>query len=294
MKKKLSTVVFLSVLMFSFAVSAGAEVTIYVSVPPQKYFTEQVGGERVNVSVLVEKGQDPHTFEPLPAQMAALSRAKLYLSIGLPFEKSLLPRLRKINPGLRVFSADRGVEKIMGKDEEHHGHTDEHGHDHDHGGSDPHVWNGVREAGIIAENILNVLTELDPGGEEYYLQNFQTFKTRLDKLDSELRELFRGKEGTAFLVFHPAWGYLAREYGLDEVAIESEGKEPKASDLAALISSAKKKGIKTILISPQFSRRTAEIIAGNIGANVETVNPLAEEWEENIRAAAHTIATAAK
>ena len=182
----------------------------------------------------------------------------------------------------------------MGKDEEHHGHTDEHGHDHDHGGSDPHVWNGVREAGIIAENILNALTELDPGGEEYYLQNFQTFKTRLDKLDSELRELFRGKEGTAFLVFHPAWGYLAREYGLDEVAIESEGKEPKASDLAALISSAKKKGIKTILISPQFSRRTAEIIAGNIGANVETVDPLAEEWEENIRTAAHTIAAAAK
>lgn len=291
MKKKLSAV-FLSVLMFSIAVSAGAEVTVYVSVPPQKYFTEQVGGERVNVSVLVEKGQDPHTFEPLPAQMASLSRAELYLSIGLPFEKSLLPRLRKINPGLRVFPADRGIEKTG----EEHGSSETHGqeHEHKHGGGDPHVWNGVHEAGIIAENILNALTEVDPGGEEYYLQNFQTFKTRLDKLDSELRELFRGKEGTAFLVFHPAWGYLAREYGLDEVAIESEGKEPKASDLAALISSAKKKGIKTILISPQFSRRTAEIIAGNIGANVETVDPLAEEWEEKIRTAAHTIAAAAK
>jgi len=291
MIKKISSVL-LGLQFLSFSASAGAEISVFVSVPPQKYFTEQVGGKRVRVSVLVGKGQDPHTFEPLPAQMAELSRAELYLSIGLPFEESLLPRLRKINPGLRVFPADRGIEKTG---EEHgSGETHEQEHGHTHGGGDPHVWNGVREAGIIAENIFNALTEIDPGGAEHYVRNLRAFKARLDELDSELRELFRGKEGTAFLVFHPAWGYLAREYGLEEVAIESEGKEPKASDMAALISSAKKRGIKTILISPQFSRRTAEIIAGNIGATVETVNPLAEEWEENIRAAAHTIAAAAK
>lgn len=293
MRQKLQAV-FTALVILAAAFPASAKTTVFVSVLPQKYFTEQVGGERVEVSVLVERNRDPHTFEPLPAQMAALSQADGYISIGLPFEDSLLPRIRQLNPSLRVFAADRGIEKITGKDEDHHGHTHEHGHDHDHGGSDPHVWNGIREARTIAENTCAALAELDPEGAEYFGRNLGNFLERLDALDAELRELFRGREGAAFLVFHPAWGYLAREYGLEEVAIEVDGKEPKAAEMAAVITDAKRRGVKVVFVSPQFSERSAETIARSIGAAVETVNPLSEEWEENIRAAARAIAEAAR
>ena len=292
MKRKLQAVLAALVILAG-TFPATAKTTVFVSVLPQKFFTEQVGGERVEVSALVEKNRDPHTFEPLPAQMAALSRADGYLSIGLPFEESLLPRVRQLNPSLRIFPADRGIERIRGKDEEHHGHN-EHGHAHDHGGSDPHVWNGIREARTIAENTFAALAELDPEGTEDYRRNLAAFRQRLDTLDAEFRELFQGREGAAFLVFHPAWGYLAREYGLEEVAIEVDGKEPKASDMAAVITEAKRRGVKVVFVSPQFSGRSAEIIARSIGAAVEAVNPLSEEWEENLRTVARAIAEAAR
>ena len=292
MNRKLQAVLAAMVILAG-AFPASAKTAVFVSVLPQKFFAEQVGGERVEVSVLVEKNRDPHTFEPLPAQMAALSRADGYLSIGLPFEESLLPRVRQLNPSLRIFPADRGIERIRGKDEEHHGHN-EHGHAHDHGGSDPHVWNGIREARTIAENTFAALAELDPEGTEHYRRNLAAFRQRLDTLDAEFRELFQGREGAAFLVFHPAWGYLAREYGLEEVAIEVDGKEPKASDMAAVITEAKRRGVKVVFVSPQFSGRSAEIIARSIGAAVEAVNPLSEEWEENLRTVARAIAEAAR
>jgi len=156
------------------------------------------------------------------------------------------------------------------------------------------VWNGIREARTIAQNTCAALAELDPEGAEYFGRNLGNFLERLDALDAELRELFRGREGAAFLVFHPAWGYLAREYGLEEVAIEVDGKEPKAAEMAAVITDAKRRGVKVVFVSPQFSERSAETIARSIGAAVETVNPLSEEWEENIRAAARAIAEAAR
>ena len=293
MKKKLQAVL-AALAILAGAFPATAKTTVFVSVLPQKFFAEQVGGERVEISVLVEKNRDPHTFEPLPAQMAALSRADGYLSIGLPFEESLLPRVRQLNPSLRIFPADLGIEKIRGKDEEHHGHTHEHGHAHNHGGNDPHVWNGIREARTIAENTCTALAELDPEGAEYFGRNLGNFLKRLDALDGEFRELFRGREGAAFLVFHPAWGYLAREYGLEEVAIEVDGKEPKAAEMAAVITDAKRRGVKVVFVSPQFSGRSAEIIARSIGAAVEAVNPLSEEWEENLRTVARAIAEAAR
>jgi len=292
MKRKLQAVLAALVILAG-TFPATAKTTVFVSVLPQKFFTEQVGGERVEVSALVEKNRDPHTFEPLPAQMAALSWADGYLSIGLPFEESLLPRVRQLNPSLRIFPADRGIERIREKDEEHHGHN-EHGHAHDHGGSDPHVWNGIREARTIAENTFAALAELDPEGTEHYRRNLAAFRQRLDTLDAEFRELFQGREGAAFLVFHPAWGYLAREYGLEEVAIEVDGKEPKAADMAGVITEAKRRGVKVVFVSPQFSGRSAEIISRSIGAAVEAVNPLSEEWEENLRTVARAIAEAAR
>jgi len=309
MKKIFATALLATLVLAS--VAAAEPVAVFVSILPQKYFVEQIGGERAAVSAMVEKGRDPHVFEPLPAQMEGLSKAKAYFAVGLPFEETLLPRATSLNPGLKVFRIDEGIDKIAGScdHDHHHGHTEEkhdHKHDHEHKnekhdhhahhheGADPHVWNGPREAIHMAGKILEGLIEIDPDGGEEYTKRHAAFVERVKTMDAEFSRLFRGKMGASFLVFHPAWAYFARSYGLVEVAIETDGKEPKAADLANIISEAKERGVKAIFISPQFSKRSAEIIARAIGATVETVNPLAEEWEENLRAVANAIAEAAK
>lgn len=313
MKKIFATALLATLVLAS--VAAAEPVAVFVSILPQKYFVEQIGGERVAVSAMVEKGRDPHVFEPLPAQMEGLSKAKAYFAVGLPFEETLLPRATSLNPGLKVFRIDEGIDKIAGscdhdhhregKDGKHeHEHKDEHKdehknekhdhHAHHHEGADPHVWNGPREAIHMAGKILEGLIEIDPDGEAEYAERHAAFVERVKTMDAEFSRLFRGKMGASFLVFHPAWAYFARSYGLVEVAIETDGKEPKAADLANIISEAKERGVKAIFISPQFSKRSAEIIAQAIGATVETVNPLSEEWEENLRAVANAIAEAAK
>ncbi|HCL78801.1 MAG TPA: cation ABC transporter substrate-binding protein [Synergistaceae bacterium] len=309
-KKILVTLFVTLIALTGSSAAAGGRLSVFVSILPQKYFAEQIGGDRVTVSALVEKGQDPHTFEPRPAQMAALAEAAAYLSIGMPFEEALLPKLLQLNPGLRLFESDAGVERIMPEEVHHHEdaaqsreHHDEEEHDHEaihddhehhHDGADPHVWNAPREAKIIASNMLRTLTELDPEGADYYSANFAALSSRLDAMDDEFKTLFRGKEGTAFLVFHPGWGYLARQYGLREVAIEVDGKEPKASDMACIVSDAKERGVRILFIAPQFSRRSAETVARAVGASVEVADPLAEEWEANLRRVAQAIADAAR
>jgi zinc transport system substrate-binding protein len=316
MKKVLLSALF-ALLAFSSA-AAAEPVSVFVSILPQRFFVGQIGGERVNVSVLVEKGRDPHVFEPLPAQMAGLAKAKAYFAIGLPFEETLLPRVKSLTPDLKIYHTDEGIDKIAvsrGHDNHEHQHehkAEQHEHDHKHDhkaekhehhahdnhhhheGADPHVWNGPRETIHMAGNILAGLIEIDPDGKDEYTKRHAAFVERIKAMDAEFVELFREKQGAAFLVFHPAWAYFARSYGLVEVAIETDGKEPKAADLANIISEAKERGVRVVFISPQFSKRSAEIIARAVGATVETVNPLAEEWEENLRAVAKAIAEAAR
>ena len=281
---------FLLLLLLLCTKGEGAEkLSVFVSILPQKYFAEQIGGERVDISVLVEKGRDPHTFEPLPGQMAALAQATGYFSIGLPFEETLLPRISKLNPAMKIFAVDEGVDKILpSRHEEEHKEKD-----HPHG-ADPHIWNSPAEAQRIASNMRDAFIEMDPAGKEEYLRAYDRFSLRLKALEEELRTLFSGKEGTSFLVFHPGWGYLARTYGLREVAIEVDGKEPKASDMAKIIGEAREKGVKVIFIAPQFSKKSASVIAEAVGASVREANPLAEEWEENLRSVASAIAESAE
>ena len=147
---------------------------------------------------------------------------------------------------------------------------------------------------MIARNMRDALIELDPSGKDEYLQAFEALSFRLKSLDEELKALFSDRKGASFLVFHPGWAYLARTYGLREVAIEVEGKEPKASDMAKIIEEARENNVKVIFISPQFSKKSASVLAEAVGAAVKEANPLAEEWEKNLRAVASAIAESAK
>lgn len=263
---------------------ASQKMPVVVSIPPQKYFLEQIGKELVDVTMLIEPGADPHLFELRPAQMVKLAKSRAYFAIGLTFENAILPRIRDLNSDLEVYDLTEGIFRYPM--ETGHSEDEDHSHHEDSGEGfqkDPHIWNSPRNVNRIARNIATVLSELDPENSQIYRDNCFTFLIEVDKLDMGLRKIFLEKEGSGFLVFHPAWGYFAREYGLVQVPVEIEGKEPKPADLAELIDLARRENIKTVFTSPQFSERSARILAQELGASVIRIDPLAENWLENMK-----------
>ena len=180
---------------------------------------------------------------------------------------------------------------------EHHGEAehDEDHHDHrGHTGLDPHIWLSPPLVKIQARNILDALQKADPAHLSVYEANFQEFAERIDQLDADLKKTFTGKKGLQFMVFHPAWGYFAHAYGLKQVPIELEGKDPKPAQLQELIQNARKSGIKVIFVQPQFSTQSAELVAKEIGGQVAFANPLAEDWMANLRHVADKFRAALK
>jgi zinc transport system substrate-binding protein len=259
---------------------------VFVSIPPQKYFVEKIGGNRVSVSVMVTPGSNPHSYEPKPNQMTALSKAKIYFAIGITFEDAWLSRFSGINPKMRIVHTEEGIEKISMAPHEH-----QHGGDKGHasmqadeqGTKDPHVWLSPVNGLIMAKNILKALQDQDPSNSQTYDNNYKGFAREIENLDAELKSLFENKKGMKFMVFHPAWGYFAKAYGLVQVPIEVEGKEPKPAQLNELIKLARKESITVIFVQPQFSFRSAETIAKEIGGRVVMADDLASDWAENLR-----------
>lgn len=254
---------------------------VYVSVAPEKFFVDALSGGRVEVRVLVRPGADPHTYEPRPSQMTDMSRASAYLAIGeLPFEKRLLPKLSQIAPHCRFFTLDQGVALIPASGGKL---------DLSLQGMDPHIWLSLRNDRVIAHNVERALSSVDPAHAAFYKAASSRLVSRIDELDQKLREKFKGCEGLHFLVFHPSLGYFARDYGLVQDAIEIEGKDPKAAQLAQVIGLAKKRGIRTLFVSPEFSRHAAQTVADEIGGRLVTIDPLKEDCLGNLAAIAEEI-----
>jgi zinc transport system substrate-binding protein len=272
---------------------ADKKLMVFVSIPPQKYFLQQIGSQRVDVQVMVQPGASPATYEPKPRQMAALSRAHIYFAIGVPFEKTWLKKIAAANPEMHVVHTDDGIQKIpMAENHtESEPHRDENHQDH-HGQLDPHIWLSPALVMTQARTILNALIKIDPDHGALYEANTKVFVSKLADLDADLKEKFADKQGLQFMVFHPSWGYFARNYGLRQVPVEIEGKDPKPTQLKALIEHAKKKHINIIFAQPQFSSRSAELVAKEIGGQVIFADPLASDWEENLREVAAKFKTA--
>lgn len=272
-----------------------APLPVFVSIAPQRYFVERIGGERVAVSVLVPAGADPHTWEPRPRAMAELSRAAVYFSIGIDFEAAWLGKIAAANPGMRIVPTDRGIEKLplpahepekAARGASRHLHDPARRHAHAHGeGLDPHIWLSPALVRVQAGHIRDGLIAVDPEHRARYEAGHAAFLEEIDSLDAELRALFAGKEGSRFLVVHPSWGYFARDYGLVQRAIEIEGKEPKPARLQELIRFARREGIRAVFVQPQFSTRSAEAVARGIEGAVIPVDPLAADWAQTLRQA---------
>lgn len=259
---------------------------VAVSILPQKYFVERIGGDAVRVTVMVPPGADPHSYEPRPRQMTELSASRLYLAIGVDFERAWLKRLRAANPGLEVVRTDDGVPKrAMAAPGAHR---------HGAGEPDPHIWLSPALVKILSGNILRALAAADPGNRTAYEARCARFLEEVEALDAELKAVFADRQGTRFIVLHPAWGYFADAYGLEQTPIEIEGKEPKPAQLQNLIQKARSRGITAVFVQPQFSTKTAELVAREIGGQVIAADDLAENWPENLRVTARRLRSALK
>ena len=329
MKKNMFAVILTFILLLGLNVAASAKPIVFVSIVPQKYFVEQIAGDLIDVEVLVSPGANPHMYEPTPAQMAKLTKAKAYFAIGINLENTWLPRINGTVPSLRMVYTQRGVKKIpmaahghhhedheghtqyhdrdkqaMHAEDEHHhkqemhaedelhaheGHDEHsHGHDHDHGTLDPHIWLDPIRVKTIARNICKGLVKADPENSATYETNLAKFLNELDKLNADITAILADVPSTqrSFLVFHPSWGYFAQRYGLTQLPIESEGREPSPKELAEIIQEAKAKEIKVIFVQPQISQRTAKAIANQIGGGVKQLDPLSINWKDNLMKAA--------
>ena len=302
--KKIIISALLSLTTFTYA-----NVNTVVSILPQKTFVKAIGGDKVDVNLMVLPGNSPHTYEPKPSQMRNISKADIYFTIDVEFEHNWLPKFLNQNQNMKVIDLTDGIVKMEMK--EHHHHDDEHGHhdkhkekkhddhdDHDNHNNhadhadheeheeeslDPHVWTSPSNVKVMAKNILIALISKDAKNTNYYINNYNNFIKQINSTDKKIKNILSNVEhGSKFMVFHPAWGYFARDYELTQFAIEAGGKNPKPKQIAYLIEEAKEEKVKAIFTAPEFSERIATQIAKEVGIKVIKVSPLNPKWSENL------------
>jgi zinc transport system substrate-binding protein len=256
-------------------------IQVAVSVAPQAYFVDRIGGRHVRVAVMIPPGYSHVDYPLTPWKVIALQEARLYIKVGHPgfeFESHFLDPYLAERRNLRVVDMSRGMDLIG---DEAGDAADEEGHVH--GGGDPHVWVAPESVRVAAGNIAAALIDLDPAHAGEYRENLRRFLADIDRLDREIRTRLAGRQGEAFMVYHPEWGYFAREYGLRQLAIESSGKEPSARRLIQLIEEARREKVKVVFIQGGFPRKSAQVIADAVGARVVTADPQREDWLDNLR-----------
>nr|MBN2277837.1 zinc ABC transporter substrate-binding protein [candidate division Zixibacteria bacterium] len=281
--RRISLISVLILSLINSITSAAEKIRVSVSIQPQASFVKEVGGDRVEVEVMVAPGQAPETFEPTPKQLARLSETDLFFRIGLSFEDQLVEKSSQILAHTMMVDLRTGIKpRIM---EEY-----ENDHLHGHGNYDPHIWMDPNLVKTMATTINRELKQLDPASAVYYDKNLNTFISELDRADQHIREILAPFQARTFFIFHPVLGYFADRYGLKQTAIEFEGKEPGAKQLTELIDRAQKKNIRVIFVQPQFSDKTAQAVADAIGGKVVRIDPMAADYIANLEYIAEALA----
>ena len=283
-----------------------ANIKTVVSILPQKTFVEAIGGEKVEVSLMVMPGNSPHTYEPKPSQMKEITKADLYFKIGVEFEEVWLEKFSDLNPKMKIVDLTHGIKKQPMLAHAHHDEQEEEKHHHvqtDHDAHDnhkrdqhpktldPHIWTAPENVLTIAKHIYAALSKEDPQNASYYKKNLEAFIAQIKETDETIKKILADTPNdAAFMVFHPAWGYFAKAYQLKQLPVEIEGKAPKPQQLMQLIKEAEENGVKAIFTQPEFSDATAKLISKALGIKVIKVSPLAPDWSLNLINLAHAIA----
>ncbi len=238
---------------------------VLVTVPPQAFVVEKIAGDLVRVETLLSGASDPHHHEPSFEDLRNVSEADLWVKVGHPdfsFEVAWMDRLLADSPDLKVVDGSKGAQLIPG---------------------DSHVWLSPSNTVSLSSSVTEALMELLPSEALTLQANRNRFVVETLALDAELRETLAPVQGRWFLVVHPAWGYLAAEYGLEQVAIERDGREPDPKTLADLVTKAREAKLPTVFVEPQFNAVGAQLVADEIGAGLVTLDPLARDWDANLR-----------
>ncbi len=238
---------------------SGQRLIVAVTIPPQAEFVERVGGDGVEPLIMVPAGAEPHTYEATPRQLVRLNEAQAYAQVGtgIAFEQVWLERIRAANPRLLIIDCGAEVPLVDG---------------------DPHAWLSLRHARTMAAAVRDGLCRLDPAREAVYRRNWEQYAAELAALDSTLAARLGASGVRAFLVYHPSWGYFARDYGLRQLSVEQEGREPTAQRLGQLVDELRRERLRTLFVAPQFEPRSARAIAAEIGATVVTADPLPRRY----------------
>lgn len=254
------------------------KIGVVVSIVPLADFVKNVGGEKVDVSVMVLPGKSPHTYKPTRSQLEAVSEAEMYVKVGsgVAFEITYMDDIISFNKDMLVVDTSKGV-MLREMEEEHHHHEDKHHH-----GMDPHIWNSPVNAKTMVENIYEGLIQVDPGNADFYTQNRNDYLKELDILDGYIHYKLDGFTNRIFMEHHPAFGYFAAEYNLTQLAIEHEGKEPTPKVIQDLIDKAKEHDLQYVFVAPQFAPGYGETIASEIKGQTAPMNPLPDNYIANM------------
>jgi len=268
-----------------------ASINTIVSILPEQTFVKAIGKEKVSVAVMVQPGNSPHNYEPKPSQMVEISKAELYFAIGVEFEQAWLPKFKSLNPKMQIIDLAEGITKIeMPKahdDDEHEAHHE----GHKHTGSDPHIWTSPANVKLIAQNIYEALAQKDPANASFYKTNLEAFLLSAEETDTQIKQILSTLGNKRkFMVFHPSWGYFAKAYDLEQIAVEVEGKEPKPKVLMHLFAEAKEEQVSAIFTQPEFSDAVSKVIAKELQIPVKKISPLAPNWSDNLIGMAEAIA----
>ncbi len=259
---------------------SSGQIKVATTIVPLGEFVHAVGGTRVLVTVLVPPGVEPHTFEPSPSQIREVADADIYAENGAGLE-SWMGSILQVNPRMLVVDTSKGVSLTAGTGETASG-----------GGiaMDPHIWLSPRDAIIQVQNICDGLTKMDPAGKDYYANNRDNYIIKLKELDAYLNSTFAGTKKKKFVVLHPAWTYFARDYGLTQIAIDVEDKEPGPRYLTGVVKVAYANNITTVFVEPQYNPKMAEVISKEISGKVVSIDDLAPNYIENLKSVGEKIA----
>jgi zinc transport system substrate-binding protein len=287
-KSELMKKVVLFLIMIAFGCStkpSADKIIISVTILPQKYFVEKIAGDLVQVHVLVPPGASPELYSLMPSQMKELSGSSAWLRIGkIGFEESWIDKIRQSTPELKIFDTSVQANWITG--EEEHGECV-----HLHG-FDPHIWSAPDEVKRIVTETYHALSSLLPDNKEVLERNYNSFMSEIDLLDQELKSQFDEIENRKFLIFHPALTYFARQYNLEQIALEVDGKEPSPKYMRSLVEKAKTENIRVIFIQKEFDAENARQLANEINGEVIQIDPLNEQWDKQLREIAQKITAA--
>lgn len=268
----------------SASINTPGTIPIAVSISPQVEFIQSIGGENVDVTTMIPPGANPHTYEPLPSQIKNLSKVKMYAKVGsgIEFELAWMDKLIAANSDMHIVDCAQNVDLIQLR-QDNTGRS---------GAFDPHIWLSPLNAKAMAQNMYAGMLKIDPANQKYYEGNLNSYSGKLDKLAKEINNLLLPVKERIFITYHPAFAYFARDFNLEMISIEEEGKEPSASDIASIIELAKKHNIKVIIVSPQFNPQSAEVIAAELQGKVLPVDHLAQNYIDNLRNFASELAKA--